>query len=68
MEKEVKKRDLWPEGERARYLHGGRRISDGIWAGLKEGASKESGREKGHSAKMGETTLCASSNTTLRPR
>lgn len=57
-EKEVKRRDLGPKGERARYLPGGRRSSDGIWAGLKEGA-KESGREKGHSAKLGGNhTVC----------
>lgn len=60
--RDIKRRDLSPKGERQGTLYGGRRISDGIWnpvAGLMEEASKESGREKGHSAKFGGNhTVC----------
>lgn len=37
-DKEVKKRDLGPKGERVKYLHGGGKSRDSIWAGLREGA------------------------------
>ena len=52
-EKEVKRKHLEPKGKRARYLGGERKIRDGIWLGLRVGAIMESGREKGHSAKLG---------------
>lgn len=68
-EKEVKRRDLGPKEERARYLYGGRRIKDRIRARLREGASKESRREKGHPAcEWAGTTLLSKSSTPLRPR
>lgn len=37
-EKCVRRRDLEPKGEVAKCLHGGRKVRDGIWVGLREGA------------------------------
>lgn len=64
-DKEVKRRDLGPKGERVRYLNEERKLEMVFGWGLgkesavREGISSESRREKTHSAKLGENcTAC----------
>ena len=51
-EKCVRRRDLEPKREGAKCLHGGRKVRDGIWVGLREGAWR--GGVWGPSAKFWE--------------
>lgn len=46
----VRRRDLEPKGEGAKCLHGGRKVRDGIWVGLREGAWR--GGVRGPSAQI----------------
>lgn len=57
--KEVKRRDLGPKGERVRYLKGGRKLEMVFGRGLGKEPVERAGGKMGHSAKLGENyTVC----------
>lgn len=66
--KEVKRRDLGPKGERVRYLKEGRKLEMVFGRGLGKEPVERAGGKRAIQLSWGKTILFASSSTPPRPR